>query len=180
MKKSVVVLVIAIALLSVILVAFTGATYTIVDNQTVYVNRIVLDNKTLPNPADTSKMVYSVLERESYLAENPDDEDSFIREREEKTYFDYLIRIYDFNYFYDNLGHALQLQAHVEPDNATNKSLRYDGREKDLVYATVSPEGLVDFPQKLTKTAEIELRISAKDGSRAECHLKIISRRYVI
>ncbi|MBO4540944.1 MAG: hypothetical protein J5736_03120 [Bacilli bacterium] len=179
MKKSVVVLVMAIALLSIILVAFTGATYTIVDDQTVYVKKIVLDNKTLFNPADTSKMIYSVLERESHLAENPDEEETFVRDREENLWFDYVIQIRDFNYFYDNLGHSLQLQAHAEPDNATNRSLRFSGREKDEIYATVSPEGMVEFPTKLEEIADISVSISAKDGSKIESHVRIQSWWYI-
>lgn len=179
MKKSVVVLVIAIALLSVILVAFTGATNTIVDNQTVYVSQIILLNQTLKNPADPSKDIYRVLEKQSYLEEHPGEEDTFLLSRDENLWADYVIQIRDYNYLYDHLGNSLKLEAKVLPDEATNKTLNFNGREKDEVYATVSNEGEVKYQTKLEEVAVIAVQIAATDGSGIACNVKIQSWMYI-
>ena len=179
MKKSVVVLVVAIALLSVILVAFTGATNTIIDNQTVYVSRIILLNQTLKNPADPSKDIYRVLEKQSYLEEHPGEEDTFLLSRDENLWADYVIQIRDYNYLYDHLGNSLKLEAKVLPDEATNKTLNFNGREEDDVYATVSNEGEVKYQTKLEEVAVIAVQIAATDGSGIACNVKIQSWMYI-
>ncbi len=177
MKKSIVVLVFAVSLLAILLVAFTGATYAVIDNTTVYVNKIVLDTKTLKNPSNSSKNIYTVLERETYLAENPEKASDF--QQEGNSWYDYIIKIVDYNYFFDYLGNSLKLEAHVLPTEATNKALRYHGRAKDEIYATVSREGEVAFQSKLEEIAEIQVTIEAQDGSGTSCSLKIQSRMYI-
>ena len=178
MKKSVVVLVVAIALLSVILVAFTGATNTIVDNQTVYVSQIILLNQTLKNPADPSKDIYRVLEKPANV-EQSEEKETFLISQEENIWADYVIQIRNYNYFYDYLGNSLKLEAKVLPDEATNKTLVFNGRTKDEVYAVVSNEGEVKYQVKLEQAVVIAIQIAATDGSGVTCNVKIQSWMYI-
>ncbi len=179
MKKSVLVLVAAISIVSIVIVAFMGATYTIVDNQTIYVQKIYLDVQTLMNPVDASKTIYEVLERKAYLAEHPDKESMFVLDAENDVYCDYVIRIQDYNYLYDHLGNALNLQARAWPDNATNRALRYRLREKDEVYATASVDGEIKYNVQMSETADLIVTITAQDGSGSKTYVKIRNRKYI-
>ena len=179
MKKSVLVLVAAISIVSIVLVAFLGASYNIVDNQTIYVQKIYIDLQTLMNPANTEKVIYEVLERKAYLAEHPDKESLFVLDAENDVYCDYVIRIQDYNYLYDHLGNALNLKARAWPDDATNKSLRYRLREKDEVYATASVDGEIKYNVQMTETADVIVTISSQDGSGSKTFVKIRNRKYI-
>ena len=184
MKKSVFVLIVGVALVSIILVAFVGANYSIVDNQTVYVASLVLDNKTLV--AEGGSQIYEVLEKKSYLIENPTKESTFARETDEDGkitgWYDYIIRIKDYNSFYDYYGNSITLQAHCTPSDATNKKIRFAGREKDQVYATVTQNGEgeaeVKYVTKMDVVADIEVTMNSTDGSNLTSYIKIRNQKY--
>ena len=149
MKKAIVVIISALYVVSIVIIAFFGSEVRTKTN-TTYVKDITL---TLETYSFGGKTIYDVNKNSSWTIETSN------------KVAKYTIVIRDYNYFYESMGNAIELDATVSPENATYPQLDYKIFYGDSI-ASIIGEKTFSFNEQLTARKSSAVKIETTDNSR--------------
>ena len=147
MKKAIVVIISALYVVSIVIIAFFGSEVR-TETNTTYVEDITL---TLETYSFGGKTIYEVNKNSSWTIET-------------RKIPKYTIVIRDYNYFYESMGNAIELDATVSPENATYPQLDYKIFYGDSI-ASIIGEKTFSFNEQLTASKSSTVKIETTDNS---------------